>query len=257
MDGPKLALPKAVTLRAQLRRALGSDAEALAWVKAHPEDVDRMLADAIFDATAVALSDVTGFTADQVRAMQGDGLPVYGANVDPANPKPKDERSMLRLRRYFFPGKDVRGDDGKVRKVRYDPVLVIERRRQWWGKVQTKVGQRIGPTGKIVPIWDFAPGWESARSTEWLHPDGTWAHWTPSRTIEGVRSDGTTYTYEVQGEEQLSGHVRVDIPCDERCVSATGRKCECSCGGVNHGAGAQEVVIPFTGAELLSIALRR
>lgn len=27
-----------------------------------------------------------------------------------------------------------------------------------------------------------------------------------------------------------------DTPCDARCTSATGHKCECSCGGRNHGA---------------------
>lgn len=27
-----------------------------------------------------------------------------------------------------------------------------------------------------------------------------------------------------------------DTPCDERCTSATGHKCECACGGKNHGS---------------------
>jgi hypothetical protein len=26
-------------------------------------------------------------------------------------------------------------------------------------------------------------------------------------------------------------------PCDARCISATGHKCECACGGENHGGG--------------------
>lgn len=31
--------------------------------------------------------------------------------------------------------------------------------------------------------------------------------------------------------------VRNDTPCDDRCTEAKGHKCECSCGGKNHGAG--------------------
>ncbi len=30
--------------------------------------------------------------------------------------------------------------------------------------------------------------------------------------------------------------VTTTTPCDERCTSATGHKCECACGGKNHGA---------------------
>lgn len=30
--------------------------------------------------------------------------------------------------------------------------------------------------------------------------------------------------------------VRNDTPCDDRCTEAKGHKCECSCGGKNHGA---------------------
>ncbi len=29
---------------------------------------------------------------------------------------------------------------------------------------------------------------------------------------------------------------RTETPCDHRCTDATGHKCECSCGGANHGA---------------------
>lgn len=32
---------------------------------------------------------------------------------------------------------------------------------------------------------------------------------------------------------------RNETPCDHRCTSATGVKCECSCGGANHGADHQ------------------
>lgn len=36
---------------------------------------------------------------------------------------------------------------------------------------------------------------------------------------------------------QIRG-VRTDTPCDDRCTSAKGHQCECSCGGKNHGAAA-------------------
>jgi len=35
--------------------------------------------------------------------------------------------------------------------------------------------------------------------------------------------------------EPVSGR-KTATPCDERCTSATGHRCECSCGGRNHGA---------------------
>jgi hypothetical protein len=35
---------------------------------------------------------------------------------------------------------------------------------------------------------------------------------------------------------KLSGHVDLAHKCDARCSSARGHNCECSCGGVNHGA---------------------
>jgi hypothetical protein len=35
--------------------------------------------------------------------------------------------------------------------------------------------------------------------------------------------------------EEIVGRFKVTVPCDTRCTSAKGRKCECSCGGHNHG----------------------
>jgi len=34
----------------------------------------------------------------------------------------------------------------------------------------------------------------------------------------------------------VAGKHRPDHPCDARCTSARGPNCECSCGGMNHGA---------------------
>jgi hypothetical protein len=36
--------------------------------------------------------------------------------------------------------------------------------------------------------------------------------------------------------QPVDGKVKADHVCDVRCTSARGRKCECSCGGHNHGA---------------------
>lgn len=36
--------------------------------------------------------------------------------------------------------------------------------------------------------------------------------------------------------KRISGTVNVGVPCDRRCTGATGHNCECSCGGINHGA---------------------
>lgn len=33
------------------------------------------------------------------------------------------------------------------------------------------------------------------------------------------------------------GTIRADIACSAKCVSARGVRCDCACGGANHGAG--------------------
>jgi hypothetical protein len=33
----------------------------------------------------------------------------------------------------------------------------------------------------------------------------------------------------------IAGVHNANVPCDRRCTSAKGRRCECSCGGMNHG----------------------
>jgi hypothetical protein len=34
----------------------------------------------------------------------------------------------------------------------------------------------------------------------------------------------------------VEGRISLDTPCDSRCTSAKGHRCECSCGGLNHGS---------------------
>ncbi len=52
--------------------------------------------------------------------------------------------------------------------------------------------------------------------------------------FHGVASDGTKLIAQraIEFKRNPSMH-----KCDDRCVSAKGHKCECSCGGANHGKG--------------------
>lgn len=57
-----------------------------------------------------------------------------------------------------------------------------------------------------------------------------------------VQGDGPAYCACRKGQKLLlmraiEGHVRPEIPCDARCTEAKGHRCECSCGGKNHGSG--------------------
>lgn len=51
----------------------------------------------------------------------------------------------------------------------------------------------------------------------------------------GLRAELLSATRKIEFRAQASRH-----ECDDRCMHATGRvmKCECSCGGKNHGRGA-------------------
>lgn len=218
VGGERVVPPvKAVTLRAQLRAALATSPDTLAWMKAHPEAVDRMLADAVFASYTRALTNTSALgelTEDQVRELRGPGLVV----------------------------------------IRYTPMLVLVRERETFGRQSVKVGTELSPSvpGKYRPVYEIRDVWERVRQPgghleTWLAPDGTWQG-TPPTIPNGF---GGLIT----GEEAL-GRTVLDIPCDERCLSATGRKCECSCGGANHGAGVQELFIPANAAEVLATALR-
>lgn len=43
-------------------------------------------------------------------------------------------------------------------------------------------------------------------------------------------------------------------PCDERCTSARGPNCDCKCGGVNHGAGFDTVLVEVGGVPMATQA---
>lgn len=44
--------------------------------------------------------------------------------------------------------------------------------------------------------------------------------------------------------QQIEGTFSEDFKCDSRCLNAKGRKCTCSCGGMNHGRGHAVKVVP-------------
>lgn len=74
---------------------------------------------------------------------------------------------------------------------------------------------------------------------------------TADRTISfkavDHRTDGA-YGYDVDSKSWIKTNRKVERKanpsnhvCDDRCLNATGRvmKCECSCGGKNHGKGSK------------------
>lgn len=63
--------------------------------------------------------------------------------------------------------------------------------------------------------------------------------------VRGIRVDSFSRMVADHGTSVLPVTRRIEFKrnpslhkCDARCMSATGRKCECSCHGKNHGAGA-------------------
>lgn len=58
--------------------------------------------------------------------------------------------------------------------------------------------------------------------------------YTSAKHFSGLRCDGVHVQVEraIERKSNPSNH-----KCDARCLNATGFRCECSCGGKNHGAG--------------------
>lgn len=121
---------------------------------------------------------------------------------------------------------DARGNEETVhyRLVRYffrTPAWADER----FGPVETIQRTAVGPSGKTVTL---------------LCEDGEWRRtnrWdaTPRRIPS---KGGVPVTSRVIAGERLDGQLVTEVACNELCVGATGSKCECSCGGANHGTGA-------------------
>lgn len=58
---------------------------------------------------------------------------------------------------------------------------------------------------------------------------------TSAKHFKGHAPDGAVLVCERKIEFKLNGSMH---KCDARCQSAKGHKCECECGGKNHGAAA-------------------
>jgi hypothetical protein len=62
--------------------------------------------------------------------------------------------------------------------------------------------------------------------------DGTY---NTAKNFTGMNAAGFRVTVERKIERKPNPSMH---KCDARCLNATGFKCECSCGGKNHGAGS-------------------
>ena len=144
-----------------------------------------------------------------------------------ANPSNAERRMVYTVRRYFF--QTPKG----CPEVR--PIEVLERTIEHWAM------QRATQ----YPYNDLGYGWSkgSAARHERLEPRG-WAHIPHYAT-----GSPPSVTVTCNGREiSLVGH-RIDavqnteVPCDERCIFARGRKCECSCGGKHHGLAESALMV--------------
>lgn len=57
----------------------------------------------------------------------------------------------------------------------------------------------------------------------------------------GLDGDGARIVVQNPVHMQFVQGRTTKTPCDERCTEAKGHKCECACGGVNHGRSFVEV----------------
>lgn len=168
------------------------------------------------------------FTAAQVREMRGDGLVVYGylgEKKQGGNPQERgtgpeygDTRTVYKIERFFFPQRKG--------QPHIPPVEVLTRTLQVYGKKHS---------GK-PPFTYTKDTWLNQRDTEGLVEVKAGAGWFKSYTPEAWAPPlpGGTEPRRVYGQ-RLEGHFSETVPCDARCTMAKGHKCECSCGGANHG----------------------
>ena len=140
---------------------------------------------------------------------------------------PRDARSRWRYRydRYFF--KTPAGEPRVMPQefLTWNSQHLIEGRPDRWG-------------------YRPPPRWET-RSWAWWDPNaaggrGMWN--TNAVQVRHVGADGAR-SWILPGM-RLDGHYAADVPCNAKCLNATGPHCECSCGGANHGAGVSMRWIP-------------
>lgn len=184
---------------------------------------------------APAPSDASGFSHLEVDALRsGSGVVVPGHYGSMSSHVPGPEaavNTVYRTRRFFYV--TPKG------AAPIPPVEVLTRQAMVYGKVEVKL-----PTAPFRAVRD---GWRKA-AREYLHADGEWRMYAPA----GVAKFPNGTQREV-GAETMEGTLKLTVPCDERCTEARGRKCECSCGGSNHGKGAQLSFINRTSAEIKTL----
>lgn len=223
-----LAMKKWGKVPASLRKALQL---GLFGGGAHPDRTPEGVTDVhahLGTTGAAAAPPSSDFTPAQVREMRGDGLVVYGylgEKQQGGNPQQRgtgpeygDTRTVYKIERFFFPQRKG--------QPHIPPVEVLTRTLQVYGKKHS---------GK-PPFTYTKDTWLNQRDTEGLVEVRAGVGWFSRYTPEAWAPPlpGGTEPRRVYGQ-RLEGHYTETVPCDARCTSAKGHKCECSCGGANHG----------------------
>ena len=183
--------------------------------------------------TVIPVSTDSGFTLlelDALRSGSGVVVPGHYGRVGglPADAAGSDTKTVYRTRRYFYV--TPKGAEP------IPPVEVLTRVPMHYGKVWVTKGD---PPQRVQ-----VDGWRKA-AREFLHPDGQWRMVPP----EGIAKYPNGLRRTVDPRE-MEGTVVLTVPCDARCTEARGHKCECSCGGANHGAGAQLSYLKHTPSQI-------
>ena len=140
------------------------------------------------------------------------------------------ERMRYRLTRFFY-----------VTPQGAEPIRPVE-----------LLSRRIEVPGSWIvgkgPFKETKTGWRPSGATQFLHEDGVWRFGAPDAVARFP--NGKTRVVEPQ---EMDGYYKESVPCDARCTEARGRKCECSCGGTNHGKGSQITYAQRTPAEIKAL----
>jgi len=199
-----------IDVRRSLIASLSTDMRA--WAKTHKAEVDALVAAAVHTRYEADFAARTGFGVGDVQQMRGPGGLVV--------PNPDQPKSGFRytLTRFMFATKRGFTPNAPMDALLREPVV--------WNQ------SRGGFINRSTAL-------EYDLRVSWLRPDGQWQRGYPWV----VGGDGKP----VPGK-RVEGYHAPDVPCDVRCVSATGPKCECSCGGDNHGIGSALSFIPMSAA---------
>lgn len=221
---------------------------------------------------------------EQLHAAPPPAAPIASTTEAPAGPK-----VTLRTRAGVagaVADTKVPKDPARAEARRRSRELVEAARTQPWSRVEEVPGVRkvehrrvrlFFPTPAGFPpqppidtveqrVWDWSPdrkvkgpggryhsegpGWMPRAGAKILHPDGQWRSTDYLVQLTVVNEAGQRRT--LTGH-RLDGHHVAEVPCNEKCTEARGHKCECSCGGANHGAGTAASIVkyvPHTSGEI-------